>query len=122
MGSSLGYFARMDETIRVPRSPFTMRRAGFARFDAWFRESCPRRAERAIGLAHLGVRGFREDHGKVVGWVRSSDGDWYAVELRWAGRRPPVTPRGYEPLCQCPDLRPWCKHAMALAYHVADVR
>lgn len=122
MGPGLGYFARMDETVRVPRSPFTTRRGFFARFDAWFRESCPHRAERAIGLARQGVRGFREDTGKVVGRVPSSGGGWYTVELRWVGRRAPVTPRGYEPLCPCPDFRPWCKHAMALAYHVTDFR
>jgi uncharacterized Zn finger protein len=54
--------------------------------------------------------------------VPSSGGGLYTVELDWGGRRPPATPRGFLTSCPCPDGRPWCKHAMALALHVADLR
>lgn len=111
----------MDETVRVPQSAFTERRGFFARYDAWFKASCPKRAERAVGIAYRGVRGFRWETGSAAGRVPSSGDGWYLVELRWVGRRIPVTPQSYEPVCPCADVRPWCKHAMALAYHMTDL-
>lgn len=65
---------------------------------------------------------FTLGYGSVRGDVPSSGGGTYPVVVRWGGRRPPSTPRGYEPHCPCPDPRPWCKHAMALAYLMADLR
>ena len=108
--------------LRRPRSPLSPRRGGVARFDAWFTASCPARARKALILATDGIYDFRFEPGCVMALVPSSQGGRYRVELRWGGVRLPATPRGYLPWCSCPDFRPWCKHAMALAYHMADLR
>lgn len=117
-----GYFAVMDDRMRMLQSPFTSHRGFFARYDSWFRQSCPTRAERARRLARDGVRNFLATPGRARGEVTASHGGFYPVELQWVGGKVPVTPRHYTPACPCPDTRPWCKHAMALAYHMADLR
>jgi hypothetical protein len=108
--------------IRYPRSPLSLHRGTVARYVAWFSASCPQRARRALTIAEFGIRDFAISGGNARAEVPSSGGGLYTVELDWGGRRPPATPRGFLTSCPCPDGRPWCKHAMALALHVADLR
>ena len=104
------------------RTALSARRATFGRYEAWFVASSPGRAASARILAEGGLGDFRLEGTSVRALVPSSAGGFYPVELVWGGRRTPPTPRGYQPRCPCPDRRPWCKHAMALAYMMADLR
>lgn len=110
----------MNDRAWVLSSSSATRRGFFARYHSWFHESCPGRAERDLEIARRGVRSYRAGPGTVTAKVPSSGGGWYSVALHWSGTRTPATPLGFAPVCACPDFRPWCKHAIALAYHVAE--
>jgi len=75
--------------------------------------------QRGRALARTGVSELVLTPGLVRARVRATAGDRYLVELRWDGREPPRSPRTISPVCSCPDRRRWCKHAMAVAYHLA---
>jgi uncharacterized Zn finger protein len=120
---------------RVRSAPVTPRRLSrpLVRFDPafvsyweFFEAVAPGVHRRGRDVARRHVLDLRFATGGVDASVRSAstgaDGGpvVYPVQLMWSTAVP--VPGRIRPWCGCPYRRRWCKHAIAVAYHVADRR
>jgi hypothetical protein len=109
-------------TARTPlplQQPLRASRGDLRRWWEHFERINPQRHELGRELAAHGVYELHVSYLHATALVASRSGSPYLTVLRWSGGMPKV-PHAVAPSCACLGRRRWCKHAIAVAYHLIE--